>query len=100
MDPIIAVWRYLHVYRGKLGENPKEFNKEMLDFYVNPDVKEFIRINELDKKLEDLVIFLQNRTNAWDYYMGSEKIWENETLFQIPSHVVRQAIEGAPLFNE
>ena len=31
MDPIVAVWRYLHHYRGKLGENPSVFNSRMKD---------------------------------------------------------------------
>tara|TARA_Y100001936_G_C15530448_1_gene387343 strand:- start:113 stop:394 length:282 start_codon:yes stop_codon:yes gene_type:complete len=43
MDPIIAVWRYLHHYRGMLGDTPKLFNSKMKDFYENPDVASLLR---------------------------------------------------------
>ncbi|MEL6654307.1 MAG: TIR domain-containing protein, partial [Bacteroidota bacterium] len=43
LDPIIGVWRYLHHYRGSLGDTPKEFNKKMKDFFENPDVRAYLK---------------------------------------------------------
>jgi 5'-deoxynucleotidase YfbR-like HD superfamily hydrolase len=48
IDPILAIWRYLHHYRGALGPDPGRFNIEMKDFYENPAVKTFLRINRVD----------------------------------------------------
>jgi 5'-deoxynucleotidase YfbR-like HD superfamily hydrolase len=99
IDPIVAVWRYLHVFRGKLGESPRVFNHLMKDFFENPDVKAYLRANRLDQKLVDMVINLQDRSKAWDYYENPERVFGQEELFQIPGSAVRAAIEGVPLFH-
>ncbi|GGB56062.1 hypothetical protein GCM10010833_08470 [Blastomonas aquatica] len=98
IDPVIATWRYLHHYRGKLGENPRAFNTAMKDFYENPDVKSYLRANKVDHALVDLVLKLQDRKMAWDYYEDPERIFGSKRLFEIPAHVAREAIEGIPLF--
>ena len=100
IDPIIATWRYLHTYRGKLGDSPKNFNHKMKDFFENPDVKMFVTNNNVDHKVLDLISFLQDRTNAWNYYMDSNKIFNNNALFRLPKDVVKKIIEGIPLFKE
>ena len=98
IDPIIATWRYLHHYRGKIGNTPKSFNSAMKDFFENPDVKSYLRANKVDSRLIDLVLKLQDRRKAWDYYEDPSRIFGTPSLFEIPSSVVRSAIEDIPLF--
>jgi 5'-deoxynucleotidase YfbR-like HD superfamily hydrolase len=99
IDPIVATWRYLHEYRGKLGETPKVFNKKMKDFFENPDVKSFIKVHKLDARVMDLVMNLQDRKNAWDYYVDPIRIFGQDNFFQLPKNTVRKIIEGTPLFH-
>jgi 5'-deoxynucleotidase YfbR-like HD superfamily hydrolase len=99
MDPIIAVWRYLHEYRGKLGANPKEFNSVMKDFYENPDIRSFAKANKFDSSVYELILNLQDRSKSWDYYMDPEKLFGDAGLFGVESDVVRRMIEGTPLFH-
>jgi 5'-deoxynucleotidase YfbR-like HD superfamily hydrolase len=99
LDPIVSVWRYIHHYRGKLGPNPQIFNHKMKDFFENPDVKSYMRANKIDARLIDMVINLQDRRKAWDYYEDPDRIFSDERLFQIPKLAVRKAIEGIPLFG-
>ena len=98
IDPIIATWRYLDFYRGKLGDSANNFTWKMKDFFENPDVKDFIRGNKLDSKILDLVINLQDRENACDYYKDSNKVFEEAKLFELPKEVIKEMIEGIPLF--
>jgi 5'-deoxynucleotidase YfbR-like HD superfamily hydrolase len=98
IDPIIATWRYLHFYRGQLGDNPKQFNHKMKDFFENPDVKNFLINNNVDHSIIEMVSFLQDRTNAWDYYENPDKVFNNNTLFSVPKIVIKKVIEGIPLF--
>lgn len=99
IDPIIATWRYLNVYRGKIGDNPKVFNHKMKDFYENPDVKVFLAKNKVDHLVLDLVNFLQDRTNSWDYYENPDSFFKkNNQLFSLPVDIVKNIIEGIPLF--
>jgi len=100
IDPIIATWRYLHHYRGKLGDSPKKFNRKMKDFFENPDIKSFISKNNMDANLYELVRTLQDRALAWDYYLDAKSIHNKTGLFSIPSTAVAAAIEGIDLFVE
>ena len=100
MDPIVAVWRYLHHYRGRLGPNPQEFNRKMKDFYENPDVKNYMSEHKIDSKLIETVAYLQDRTNAWDFYANREAVFQNSRLTTIPQDALMSAIEGIPLFSE
>lgn len=99
MDPIIATWRYLHVYRGRLGDNPRDFLRKMKDFFENPDVKAFVRSKKLDSRLYGFLADLQDRRNAWDYYLDPEFIMQPHKIDQFPKDVVRQCIEGTALFT-
>lgn len=99
IDPIVAVWRYLHYYRGKLGKSPREFNHKMKDFYENPDVKALLRSAKADHKIIDMLINLQDRRKSWDYYEDASRIFGAVSLFEMPQEAVRNAIEGTPLFH-
>jgi 5'-deoxynucleotidase YfbR-like HD superfamily hydrolase len=99
IDPIIATWRYLHHYRGKLGSTPREFNKKMKDFYENPDPKAYIRAKHIDNSIYDLVANLQDRAKAWNYYVDAGSIFNQRRLFSIPEERVRELIEGIQLFD-
>ncbi|WP_282129029.1 TIR domain-containing protein [Roseobacter litoralis] len=101
IDPIVSVWRYLHHYRGKLGPEPKYFNTKMKDFYENPDVAGYFKDFEIDTKLVDTLAFLQDRTNAWDYYIDKDFLLNTSGDFlSIPSERLRSAIEDVPLFSD
>lgn len=98
IDPIIATWRYLHVYRGKLGYTPKDFNKRMKDFYENPDIRNFLSANKVDNKIIDLILNLQDRNKAAHYYKNPDKFFSDDNIFMIPNEVIRNMIERVPLF--
>lgn len=97
IDPIIATWRYLHFYRGRLGQGADNFIKEMKDFFENPDVKSFIKDNKLDSRLYDLVSQLQTRKHAVRYYENPSYIHEMSPMLGIPTENLRIAIEGIEL---
>jgi 5'-deoxynucleotidase YfbR-like HD superfamily hydrolase len=99
LDPILAVWRYLHHYRGKLGPKAYEFNTEMKDFYENPDVKSFLRKNKADQKVIDLASKLQDRELAGLYYVNREKLLSKRP-FEIRMEPVMRMIEGIPLYSK
>lgn len=99
IDPIVATWRYLHHYRKALGPTAQDFNRKMKDFYENPDVKAYITVKKIDPAIFDLVANLQDRNNAGEYYKDSDKVFGQNRLFAIPEPVVRELIEGTPLFH-
>lgn len=99
MDPIIAVWRYLHHYRGMLGDTPKLFNSKMKDFYENPDVASLLRDQKISTSLIDTLSFLQDREHSWNYYENANYFDEmTHDFLSIPPKVLKKAIEGVPLF--
>jgi hypothetical protein len=79
---------------------PQNFNHKMKDFFGNPDVKSYMRANKVDPRLIDMVINLQDRRKAWDYYEDGDRIFKEARLFQIPRDSVRKSIEGIPLFHQ
>ena len=97
IDPIIATWRYLNVYRGKLGSSANKFLIDMKDFFENPDVRSFLKDNKVDTKLRDLVSFLQTRKNAKAYYKDSTYPQSLSPALSIPGENLKCAIEGIPL---
>lgn len=99
LDPIVAVWRYLHHFRGKLGDTPKEFNSAMKDFFENPDVKAYIKTHKFDNSIYELVTNLQDRSKAWNYYMDRKKFFQSSDMFGIDRGVVERLVEGIPLFH-
>lgn len=100
IDPIVAVWRYLNHYRGKIGDDPRLFNSRMKDFYENPDVAGFFRDFQIDTKLVDTLAFLQDRSNSWDYYVDKDFLKNrSQDFLSIPAERLQSAIEDVPLFS-
>ena len=100
IDPIISTWRYLHVYRGKLGDTAFKFLKEMKDFFENPDIRSFLKDNKVDNSMYDLVTSLQTRKNAMAYYLDSFNLQKISPDLGIPAENVKYAIEGIPLTGQ
>jgi len=100
MDPIVATWRYLHHYRSELGASPAAFNRRMKDFFENPDVKNYMVQQKLDTRLIEAVVFLQNRSKAWDYYVEPDTFFKDVQLTCIPPDALKRAIEGISLYME
>lgn len=65
-DPIIAIWRYIHLYRGKIDDIDL-FLTAMEDFFLNPEVQHCC----IDEKASIVVKLLQTRDYAREYYAGS-----------------------------
>jgi len=90
IDPIIGVWRYLHHYRGKLGE-AKKFLTRLRDFFIYERpilaAREFSREN----RVSDFITTLRDRNEALAYYEGRPI---QELLFGFDVLVIKQIIEG------
>ncbi|MBI3824202.1 MAG: hypothetical protein HY289_16160 [Planctomycetes bacterium] len=61
-DPIIAIWRYIHLFRDRL--NIDRFLDAMTDFFGNAKVRQAA----LDQTTDRMVAFLQSKRNALMYY--------------------------------
>jgi hypothetical protein len=98
IDPIVAVWRYLHEYRNRLGRGPEEFLRRMKDFFDNPDVASYVNANKFCERTQELVATLQNARLAAQYYLRPMALTERLPLFSLPPSVLVAIIEGCPLF--
>ena len=94
IDPIINVWRYLHVYRGQLDPGADSFLRRMKDFFDYPEVKEITSNYDRDRKIYELVVTLQDRDLAKAYYNDRRILIDTESLFSIPGQDVANLIEG------
>lgn len=94
IDPIINVWRYLHVYRGQLDPDADNFLRRMKDFFDYPEVKEMTRGYTRDARVYELVVTLQDRELARSYYKNRRTIMDTENLFSIAGQDVANLIEG------
>lgn len=61
-DPIIGVWRYIHLFRKQIEID--KFLEAMTDFFTNPKVKDHC----VDTEIEKLREYLQNKENAKKYF--------------------------------
>ncbi len=93
-DPIIAVWRYLHQFRGKLDPGAKLFLARMKDFFDNPRIKEIARSYREDSLIEKLVWTLQDRQLARRYYEDGSL---PASAAELGKETLRQLIEGTKL---
>ena len=97
IDPIIGVWRYLHVFRNEMYGGSDLFISRMMDFFTNPDPRRRMRDYNADPKLLDLLAFLQNPDNAKAYFKSSDAIHHSSSLFSLNSQIVGELIEGKEL---
>lgn len=95
IDPIVAVWRYLHQFRGGLDLDAKDFLKRMKDFFDNPDVKKVARAYVEDGRILTLVLLLQDRSQASEYYRNAHSI--PKQLFGLEVDTIVRLIQGTTL---
>lgn len=97
IDPIIAIWRYLNYYRGKI-EDVKEFLSRLKDFFEYPVVRNFISSTHFGDQLSDLIAVLQNRNLAIKYYYDQDFFDKHSSLYRFSPDDIKKIIEGCPLF--
>ncbi len=98
IDPIIAIWRYLHHYRLELSSNYGPFVDSMKDFFENPDTQQYRTEHDLIDKFPHTKILLDYLTNsdkAKEY--AKTKTLNIDEKYQ---DVLRYLIEQVPLFHE
>jgi 5'-deoxynucleotidase YfbR-like HD superfamily hydrolase len=95
IDAIIAIWRYLHFYRGKINKI-SEFLKVVRNFFEYPELEKCARHN---KVFSELLSVFQNRDYAKRYYENSDFLdSEIEGLNKISPSLIKKIIEDCPLF--
>ena len=98
IDPIIAVWRYLFYFRGRLeGGGSKVFLRKLKHFFENPEVKKIVNNFGKDDRILQLVTLMQDRSRAIQYYESRDEFYKNENLFGVPLQVFKKLIEGREL---
>jgi 5'-deoxynucleotidase YfbR-like HD superfamily hydrolase len=97
IDPIVGIWRYLHVFRERFHDGGDLFISRMSDFFTNPDPRRRVRDYGSDQKLLELLSFLQNQANAQGYCKSNDAISGASGLFSIPSSKVIELIESNEL---
>jgi 5'-deoxynucleotidase YfbR-like HD superfamily hydrolase len=95
VDPIVAVWRYLHQFRRKLDPDADEFLKRLKDFFDNPHVKEVAEDYKEDRTIRELALTLQDRQLARKYYRDEAAI--PERIAGIDRDALRKLIQGCKL---
>lgn len=95
MDPIIATWRYLHVFRDDPLFPREEFFARMQHFFVNPKVASQVQACVDDKRLATLAKQLQDVSLAKAYLKNPDVL--NEHDFALPASVLRVVIEDPRL---
>ena len=94
IDPIVAVWRYLHFYRDKLGDDAESFLWCLRDFFKNPKVKSICEKNIMDHRVAELILTLQDQEAALKYYRDQSHLVEIAERSGLDEHVVQNLIEG------
>lgn len=85
-DPIIAVWRYIFLFRRKI--DIEIFLSAMKDFFLNPEPQHIC----LDNKIRTLIGFLQDPSNARKYHSHHENFFD--TYFDASTaSILRSLIE-------
>jgi hypothetical protein len=99
LDPIIATWRYLHTYRGKLDRDAADFLQRMKNFFEYPDVPKIAAGYTRDTALTDLVSALRNEQLAADYYIDRDTIRALRP-FGLDTDLALRIIEGVDLIKK
>lgn len=95
LDPIIAVWRYIHSFRTDQSFSIDDYLNRMRHFFENPRVRIAVRDMGSDPRMLQLVDHLQNPSKARQYYEDSSLL--QDQLFIFPEGVVRKLVEGRKL---
>jgi|ERR1035437_9802090 5'-deoxynucleotidase YfbR-like HD superfamily hydrolase len=95
IDPIIAVWRYIHSFRIDQSFKIDEFLTRMRHFFENPRVRLAVREMGSDARMLQLVAHLQDPSKARQYYEDSSLL--QDQLFIFPEGEVRKLVEGRKL---
>lgn len=95
IDPIIAVWRYIHSFRLDQSFKSDEFLTRMRHFFENPRVRLAVREMGSDARMLQLVAHLQDPSKARQYYEDSSLL--QDQLFIFPEGEVRKLVEGRKL---
>lgn len=93
MDPIIGVWRYLHIFRGRLDQNGEKFLRAMSDFFTNPDPSQIVKTYG-NEKLLTLLSFLQDIRNARSFYKDPDFLRKNSDWLGFPAETRHLLITG------
>ncbi|MDO3381519.1 TIR domain-containing protein [Gilvimarinus algae] len=90
IDPIIGVWRYLHSYRGRLGDGAN-FVSRLRDFFIYERPVKMVQEFSGDESLLSFVNTLRNRSEALHYYKTGNLT--SEEMFGINPEVLKTIIE-------
>jgi len=95
IDPIIAIWRYIHVFRKDIQLIEDDFFTSVEDFFTNPNVKKLASNYTEDKNFLSLVATLQD-VEAASEYLNNDSFWSslNSITFGFPADLVKNLIEG------
>jgi 5'-deoxynucleotidase YfbR-like HD superfamily hydrolase len=94
LDPMVAIWRYLHYHRDRLQKDGDMFVHRLRDFFKNLQVRQEIARNSRDKRVADTFLALQDQENASSYCRDRKAIFRQEIMFGLPKPVVVDLIEG------
>lgn len=95
LDPIIAIWRYIHQFRGTLGSEAIEFLSRMKDFFDNPNVRDLPQGYREDPIIAELALLLQDRRLARFYYVRPDALPLHPP--KLNYELMSRLIEGRPL---
>lgn len=73
IDLIIAVWRYLHVYRGRLDPVAAVFLTKLMDFFGNTKAQDICHVFP-DAKVGKMAEILYDRELAREFYVNSDAL--------------------------
>jgi 5'-deoxynucleotidase YfbR-like HD superfamily hydrolase len=90
-DPIIAIWRYIYLFRINININL--FIDSMSDFFENPDVKGIC----IDPRIAQLVGLLQDRRAAVAYHEEPATLDAMADASHIGRSVLAAIIEARPM---
>jgi 5'-deoxynucleotidase YfbR-like HD superfamily hydrolase len=96
VDAIIAIWRYLHHYRGKIRDIDS-FLRKVRDFFEYPDLQKYAQYDDI---ISELISVLQDRDYAKKYYKNTDFFHSKSNLCKIPPDLIKNIIEGCQLFND
>jgi 5'-deoxynucleotidase YfbR-like HD superfamily hydrolase len=97
IDPIIAIWRYLHQFRGKFGDG-SAFIEVMDAFFANTNVGRVCAECNIDKeRTSKLLEFMQVPDNARRYYADPNVLGELAHFAGLHPAMPKRLIEGRSL---